>query len=84
MQQADQFMQRQITESDSFIRLIKGRALNLNQTIELIRMQVRTNEEVALMQFYAENRNKIYQSTFDSDLPQINELRLDQKLHVDT
>lgn len=36
------------------------------------------------MQFYAENRNKIYQSTFDSDLPQINELRLDQKLHVDT
>ena len=77
-------MQRSIQESDSYIRLVKGRALNLNQTIELIRQQVRTNEEVGLMQFYAENRNKIYESTFDSDVPQLQEMKIDNKLAVDS
>lgn len=34
---ADSFMDKNVQEIDSFIRLINGRCINLNQTVELIK-----------------------------------------------
>ena len=52
-------MDRNISEIDSYIRLINGRTMNLNQTIELIKHQIKTTDDVSLMNFYAQNQHKI-------------------------
>jgi predicted ATPase len=37
MQNSDSFLDRNLTEIDSYIRLINGRNVNLNSTIDLIK-----------------------------------------------
>ncbi len=37
MGNTDQFMESNISEVDSFIRLINGRCINLNSTVDLIK-----------------------------------------------
>ena len=53
MQNADSFMERNILEIDSYVRLINGRNVNLNSTIELIKTTIKTSDEVQLMNFYS-------------------------------
>ena len=54
MQAADAQMERSLAEVDSYVRLVAGRSLNLNQTIELVRQQVSQSDEVQLLTFFAE------------------------------
>jgi hypothetical protein len=56
---ADTFMERNIQEVDSYIRLLNGRCINLNSTVELIKHAIKTNEDVGLMSYYAQNYQKI-------------------------
>ena len=53
MQNADSFMEINILEIDSYVRLINGRNINLNSTIELIKTTIKTSDEVQLMNFYS-------------------------------
>jgi phosphotransferase system HPr-like phosphotransfer protein len=53
MQNADSFMDRNILEIDSYVRLINGRNVNLNSAIELITTTIKTSDEVQLMNFYS-------------------------------
>jgi len=46
-------MEKNILEIDSYIRLINGRSVNLNSTIELIKTQIKLSDEVQLMNFFA-------------------------------
>ena len=45
----DTFMDGNMSELDSFIRLINGRCVNLNSTVDLIRHQIQSSDEVGLM-----------------------------------
>jgi len=56
---ADQFMERNLQEVDSFIRLINGRCINLNSTVELIKHAIKSNDDAGLMNYYALNHQKI-------------------------
>jgi hypothetical protein len=42
MVNADSFMEKNYQEIDSFIRLINGRCINLNSTVDLLRHQLKT------------------------------------------
>lgn len=53
MQNADLFLEKNLGEIDSYIRLINGRNVNLNSTIELIKHQIQNSDEVELMGFYS-------------------------------
>lgn len=52
-------MERNLQEVESFIRLINGRCVNLNSTVDLIRHATKTNDDVGLMNYYAMNHLKI-------------------------
>ena len=83
---ADQFMERNLQEVDSFIRLISGRCINLNSTVELIKHAVKSNDDAGLMNYYALNHQKILQSALESDLPQLREVpkQVNLKCEIDT
>ncbi len=82
---ADQFMERNLSEVDSYIRLINGRCVNLNSTIELIRQAIKANDEAELMTYYSNNHQKVQQSALESELPQLREIpkQVNLKCEVD-
>ena len=53
MVNTDQFMEKNIAEVESFIRLINGRCMNLGATVDLIKHQIQQNDDCGLMNFYA-------------------------------
>ncbi len=83
---ADQFMEKNLQEVDSFIRLINGRCINLNSTVELIKHSVKSSDECGLINYYALNHQKILQSALESDLPQLKEIpkQVNLKCDIDT
>lgn len=83
---AEQFMERNLSEVDSFVRLINGRCMNLNSTVDLIKHATKTNDEVGLMSYYALNHQKIQQSALESDLQQLKEIpkQVNLKCDIDT
>lgn len=80
---ADSFLERNLSEVDSYIRLINGRCVNLNSTIELIRQAVKSNDEAELMSYYASNHSKIQQSSQETELPQLKEIPKQVNLKCD-
>ena len=59
MTNADMFMDKNLSELESYIRLINGRCVNLNSTIELIKHQLKTQDDAGIMNYYAQNHQKI-------------------------
>jgi hypothetical protein len=74
MSSTDLFLDKNLSEIESFVRLINGRCINLCSTVELIQQQIQSTDEVGLMNFYAQNHYKIQQSALESDLPQLKEI----------
>lgn len=56
---ADSFMDRNLMEVESYIRLINGRCVNLNATVETIKHAIKSNDDVGLMNYYAANHSRI-------------------------
>jgi hypothetical protein len=48
-------MERNLQEVESFIRLINGRCINLNSTVEMIRHATKNCDDAGLMNYYAVN-----------------------------
>eukprot|EP00347_Sterkiella_histriomuscorum_P002534 403367782 len=80
---ADSFMEKNLSEVESFIRLINGRCINLNSTVDMIRHATKSSDDVGLMNYYALNHQKILQSALDSDLPQLKEIPKQVNLKCD-
>lgn len=53
MTNADAFMDKNVLEMDSYIRLINGRCVNLNSTVELIKHHLKTSDDLGLMTYFA-------------------------------
>ena len=70
----EQNRDRHLTDFDSYIRLIRGRMTNLDQTVELIKSRVKQQDEEGLIHFYVDSYAKIKASTLDSDLKQLKDL----------
>ncbi len=85
MGNADTFMDKNINEIDSFVRLIQGRCMALNQTSEQITNTVKISDEVNLLSYYASNFRKLMTSTLESDISQLNEIpkQVNLKCEVD-
>lgn len=86
LQNADNFLERNIIELDSYVRLIGGRCLTLNQTSEQLAMTVKQSDEVQLLSYYSNQFHKLRDSTLESDIPQLSEIpkQVNLKCDVDT
>lgn len=71
---ADTYMDKNVSEIDSYIRLINGRCVNLNSTVDQIKTQIQQSDEIELMNFYSNNQKKILSAVIESDLPQLKEI----------
>lgn len=83
---SDAFMEKNLQEVESYIRLISGRCVNLNSTVELIRHAIKTSDDVGLMNYYSNNQQKVLQAVIESDLPQLKEIpkQVNLKCDIDT
>lgn len=69
MSNADGFLEKQLLEVDSYVRLIQGRCVNLGQTADMLLQTVKASDECSLLGFFASNFLKIQHSTLESDIP---------------
>lgn len=79
----DSFMDKNLNEVESYIRLINGRCVNLNSTVETIKHSIKNNDDVGLMNFYAINHSRIQQTAVESDLSQLREIPKQANLHCE-
>ena len=66
---ADTYLERNLIEMDSYMRLIGGRCLTLNQTSEQLAVTVKQSDEVQLLSYFSSQFFKIRDSTLESDIP---------------
>jgi two-component sensor histidine kinase len=76
----DSFLERNLQEVESFVRLIQGRCMTLNQTSEHLTQTLKTLDEAQLLAFYAANYHKLEASCLESDIPQLLEVPNQVKL----
>ena len=66
---ADTYLERNLIEMDSYMRLISGRCLTLNQTSEQLAVTVKQSDEVQLLSYFSSQFFKLRDSTLESDIP---------------
>lgn len=73
MDKTDIFLQEHLQELNTYSRILQSRIFSINKTIDTINSNIMRRDEVNLINFYAENFNKIIHST-ESEIPEIPDL----------
>jgi hypothetical protein len=75
------YLQDNLQELNTFTRIINSKMITLNRIIDSINSNIIRRDEVTLLNFYAENHNKVAQSS-ETEIPDIPKLDILSNLEV--
>ncbi len=70
MDRADVFLQEHLQEMNTYSRVMQSKVISLNKLIDSINSNISRRDEVTMLNFYSESKNRIIQ-TVDTELPDI-------------
>jgi hypothetical protein len=69
-EKAELFLQEHLQELNTYSRVLQSRVLSLNKLVDGINSHMTRNDEVSLLNFYSENKDRIGQN-IKADIPEI-------------
>ncbi len=70
LEKADVFLQENLQELNTYSRVLQSKIISFNKIIDSVNSNLIRRDEVSLLNYYSENKNKIYQS-IDAEIPEI-------------
>ncbi len=80
-EKAELFLQEHLQELSTYSRVLQSRVLSLNKLIDGINTHMGRNDEVSLLNFYSENKDRISQNV-EAELPEIPDFNTIYNLRV--
>lgn len=85
IERADALLRDNLNELNTYSRLLQSKLIHLNKTIDTIQAHLMRKDELTLINFYCENKNKIANNTLLNDLKCIPDLNgvANMKMSID-
>jgi hypothetical protein len=81
LEKADSFLQENLQELNTYSRVLQSKIISFNKIIDSVNANLIRRDEVTLLNYYSENKNKICQS-IEADIPEIPDFNTINSLKV--
>jgi len=82
MDKADTFLSEHIQELNTYTRVLQSNVISLNKIIDGINSHIIRRDEINLLNFYAENKERVLQIASNSNIPDLPDLQSVTALRV--